>query len=373
VKLRHRLLASAAAAILVVGGGLVVSAGSPAQAHGVTMVPGSRTWLCYKDALRDNGQLIAYNPACAAAIASTGTTPLYNWFAVLRSDAGGRTTGYIPDGSLCSGGTGGPFDFSAYNAVRNDWPVTHLTAGSTIQFQHSNWAAHPGTFHVAITNNGWNPDGPLKWSDLTEIWSSTDPPSTGPAGGLNYYYWNTTLPAGKTGRHIIYVRWVRSDSQENFFSCSDVVFDGGNGQVTGVGPGGTTAPTTPAVTTPPVSTTAPGQTTPPPATTPPAAGSACTATYTTTSSWSNGFQGDVKVTNPSASASLSGWTVKATFADGQTVSQSWGSTFSAAGSLVTFKPATWNSSLAAGASTSFGLLGTTTGSVTAPTVTCSSP
>ncbi|CAM5681358.1 Chitin-binding protein OS=Streptomyces tendae OX=1932 GN=F3L20_17570 PE=4 SV=1 [Streptomyces tendae] len=30
------------------------------------------------------------------------------------------------------------------------------------------------------------------------------------------------------------MQWVRSDSQENFFSCSDVVFDGGNGEVTGI-------------------------------------------------------------------------------------------------------------------------------------------
>ncbi len=35
------------------------------------------------------------------------------------------------------------------------------------------------------------------------------------------------------------MQWVRSDSQENFFSCSDVVFDGGNGEVTGIRGSGT--------------------------------------------------------------------------------------------------------------------------------------
>ena len=37
----------------------------------------------------------------------------------------------------------------------------------------------------------------------------------------------SNLPAGKTGRHIIYSVWTRSDSAETFYNCSDVVFDGG--------------------------------------------------------------------------------------------------------------------------------------------------
>jgi chitin-binding protein len=32
------------------------------------------------------------------------------------------------------------------------------------------------------------------------------------------------LPAGKTGRHLIYVIWQRSDSPEAFYSCSDVTY-----------------------------------------------------------------------------------------------------------------------------------------------------
>src|SRR5690606_21910120 len=56
-----------------------------------------------------------------------------------------------------------------------------------------------------------------------------------------YYHWNARLPSGKSGRHIIYTVWERSDSPETFYSCSDVVFDGGDGEVTGIGPGsGTT-------------------------------------------------------------------------------------------------------------------------------------
>ena len=142
--------------------------------------------------------------------------------------------------SSAAAATGGPYDFTAYNAARADWPMTHLTSGATIQIRYSNWAAHPGTFQVYITKHGWNPTTPLAWGDLEPFGSVTNPPQSGGAGALNYYYWNLQLPVRQTGTHMIFIQWIRSDSQENFFSCSDVVFDGGNGEVTGVGPGGST-------------------------------------------------------------------------------------------------------------------------------------
>jgi len=211
---------------------VVASLPSPAAAHGVAMEPGSRTFLCYQDMLASGNQTPS-NPACAAAVAETGTNPLYNWFAVLDSNGGGRTTGYIPDGELCSGGHNGPYDFSSYNAARADWPKTHLTAGSNIEIKYSNWAAHPGDFDVYITKDGWTPDRRLAWGDLSLIQTVTDPPQSGGAGsnGSNYH-WNLQLPQGKSGQHMIFIHWIRSDSQENFYSCSDVVFDGGNGEVT---------------------------------------------------------------------------------------------------------------------------------------------
>ena len=206
---------------------------SPASAHGVAMVPGSRTYLCYQDLIAHSSTQMPANPACATAVAETGTTPLYNWFAVLDSNGAGQTVGYIPDGEICSGGHNGPYNFSSYNAARSDWPKTHLTAGSTIQVQYSNWAAHPGSFNVYITNDGWTPDTPLAWGDLTLIQTVTDPPQSGsPGANGGHYYWNLQLPQGKGGQQMIFIHWIRSDSRENFYSCSDVVFDGGNGEVT---------------------------------------------------------------------------------------------------------------------------------------------
>ena len=237
MKTRRRLALGFALAILPAMAATLLVAPT-ASAHGAPIIPGSRTYLCWVDGLRNTGEIIPHNPACAAAIAQSGPTPLYNWFGVLRSDAGGRTVGFIPDGKLCSGNAT-VFNFSGFDQAHPDWPLTHLTAGASIQFRYNNWADHPGTFYVHITRDGWNPNQPLRWSDLEEPFLEiTNPPSTGgPGSADNYYFWTGNLPSGKTGRHIIYMRWVRSDSQENFFSCSDVVFDGGNGEVTGVGPG----------------------------------------------------------------------------------------------------------------------------------------
>ncbi|MGW0761079.1 lytic polysaccharide monooxygenase auxiliary activity family 9 protein [Streptomyces sp. NPDC002814] len=234
----HRLFALLGALLLALA---VVSLPSPAAAHGVAMGPGSRTYLCYLDLLQNGSTQMPSNPACRAAVQQAGTTPLYNWFAVLDSNAGGRSAGYVPDGKLCSAGDRSPYNFSPYNAARTDWPKTHLTSGSNIQINYSNWAHHPGKFEVYITKNGWSPTTPLAWGHLTHLQTVTDPPQTsGPGSVGGHYYWDLRLPA-RSGPHMLFVQWIRSDSQENFFSCSDVVFDGGQGEVTGLGGGRTTA------------------------------------------------------------------------------------------------------------------------------------
>ncbi|WP_336207412.1 lytic polysaccharide monooxygenase [Nonomuraea sp. LPB2021202275-12-8] len=353
--IRSAVLAAAAALAMIVAA-LVI----PAQAHGVSMFPGGRTFLCWQDGLRDNGQILPYNPACAAAVAQSGATPLYNWFAVLRSDGAGRTSGFIPDGQLCSGGTGGPYDFTAYNAVRSDWPLTHLTSGANIQMRHSNWAEHPGAFNYYVTKNGWNPNGPLKWSDLEPFGSVTNPPDNGGPGGLNYYYWNAQLPSGKSGRHIIFTHWIRSDSNENFYSCSDVAFDGGNGEVTGVGPGGTSSPD-PSVT--PTSTP-----------TDPVPTGACSATLRAVDNgWAGHFQGEVTVRN-TGTAAINGWTVRWTYSGGQGFEGApWNAQLTGQPPSVVVKNASYNGQLAANASTTFGFNATGTAPSPVPTLTCTSP
>lgn len=320
---------------------------TPAGAHGAMESIGSRTFLCYEDGLTSTGQIVPQNPACQAAVASSGTTPLYNWFAVGNRTAAGGTVGTIPDGKLCSGNSN-YFDFSGFDQARNDWPTTHLTSGATVTIKYNKWAAHPGTFNLFITKDGWDPTKPLTWSEVESVpfSTATNPASVGDPGSVSsYYYWTATLPANKTGYHIIFSQWVRSDSTENFLGCSDVMFDGGNGNVTGIGAGAS----------------------PPPNPTP------CSAAYTITNSWPGGFQGQVTVTNPTAST-MYGWHVSWTMPDGETISSSWNGTLSQAGSLATVTAASWNSQLAPAATTSFGFTANFSGTPTVPTgVTCESP
>src|SRR6185312_2942065 len=143
---RSRTAALLTAALTFALGAVALAASpQPAAAHGAAMTPGARTYLCWQDGLSQTGEIRPNNPACAAAVAQSGTNSLYNWFSVLRSDAGGRTTGFIPDGQLCSGGNP---NFTGFNVARADFPVTHLTSGANLGFRYNKWAAHPGWFYL---------------------------------------------------------------------------------------------------------------------------------------------------------------------------------------------------------------------------------
>ncbi|MFF5052732.1 cellulase family glycosylhydrolase [Micromonospora sp. NPDC000663] len=112
--------------------------------------------------------------------------------------------------------------------------------------------------------------------------------------------------------------------------------------------------------------TTPPPTTPPPTTPPPNGG--CTATYTITNSWQGGFQGEVRVT--AGARAITGWTAGWTFANGQSVTQSWNVALTSSGTTVTARNVDYNGRLAAGASTSFGFIGGWTGTNAAPVVSC---
>jgi mannan endo-1,4-beta-mannosidase len=84
--------------------------------------------------------------------------------------------------------------------------------------------------------------------------------------------------------------------------------------------------------------------------------------------WNNGFQGEVRVT--AGSRAITGWTVTWTFPNGQTLGSAWNATVTASGSTVTARNLSYNGSVAAGASTTFGFLGTWTGTNGIPTASC---
>ncbi|MGW7571839.1 endo-1,4-beta-xylanase [Streptomyces tendae] len=94
----------------------------------------------------------------------------------------------------------------------------------------------------------------------------------------------------------------------------------------------------------------------------------CTATYTRTADWSSGYNGQVTIT--AGGEPISSWTATVTLPAQQSVSSLWNGTPTWSGNVMTVRPS-WNGTLAAGASTSFGFTVAKNGSDAAPAVgTC---
>ncbi|MGW2670262.1 lytic polysaccharide monooxygenase auxiliary activity family 9 protein [Streptomyces sp. NPDC001272] len=196
----------------------------PAAAHGSMTDPVSRVAGCYAE-----GPEAPKSAACKAAVAVSGSQALYDWNAVNIANAAGKSRSLIPDGQLCSAGNA---KYKGLDLARADWPATPMSSGAHT-FRYKGTAPHKGSFALYVTKDGYDPSKPLKWSDLepAPFAQATDP---GMSGG-DYVF--TGVVPKKTGRHLIYSIWQRSDSPEAFYTCSDVVFgkDGGGSGTGGAG------------------------------------------------------------------------------------------------------------------------------------------
>ncbi|MGK5632003.1 lytic polysaccharide monooxygenase auxiliary activity family 9 protein [Streptomyces sp. URMC 123] len=220
-------LALAAVAGLTVFGSLATA--GTAAAHGSMTNPVSRVSACYAE-----GPENPKSAACKAAVRAGGTQALYDWNEVNIGDVAGRHQQRIPDGKLCSAGRD---KYKGLDLPRADWPATTMKSGAHT-FAYRATAPHRGSFQLYITKDGYDPSKPLKWSDLEAkpFASVTDPTLRNGS-----YVFNGTVPR-KTGRHLIYSVWQRSDSPEAFYTCSDVVF----GKAAAASAGEAAAPAAPA-------------------------------------------------------------------------------------------------------------------------------
>ncbi|WP_320778499.1 cellulose-binding domain-containing protein, partial [Streptomyces sp. CRN 30] len=87
----------------------------------------------------------------------------------------------------------------------------------------------------------------------------------------------------------------------------------------------------------------------------PTAAPPCRVHYRLDSQWPDGFQATVTFTTAEA---LDDWRVSWTFPDGQHVTQMWDATPSGSGAHVTATAASYNAAVPAGATVTFGFLGT---------------
>ncbi|MEU7720075.1 lytic polysaccharide monooxygenase auxiliary activity family 9 protein [Streptomyces tibetensis] len=216
-----------AASVAALGGlplALTALSAAPAAAHGAMGDPVSRVSQCYAE-----GPESPRSAACKAAVAAGGTQALYDWNGIRIGDAGGRHQQLIPDGKLCSADNA---EFKGLDLPRADWPATAVRSGS-YTFKYRVTAPHKGTFTVYLTKPGYDPAKPLAWKDLDlahPVATSTDPAATG-----GFYTFSGKLPQ-RSGKHLLYAVWQRSDSPEAFYSCSDVSFGGGGGTAGGAAP-----------------------------------------------------------------------------------------------------------------------------------------
>ncbi|AVT31663.1 cellulose-binding protein [Plantactinospora sp. BC1] len=333
-----RPLAVAATALLMLTVFLVDP--QPAEAHGSAVDPASRHYGCatrWVDWL--NPVMRTQDPMCWQAY-QANPAAMWTWNGLIQDNVHNDHRARVPDGQLCGGGD------ATYSALDNPGLWRAQVVPNTFTWTMHDQARHGAAYiRIYVTRQGFDPvTQRLRWSDL-ELVRDTGPfPDTGwPTrpddpllNGVDYSF-QVSAP-GRTGRHIVYAVWRAGHADQNYYMCSDVRF-----------PGGTPDPTTP-----------------PPS--PPPGNDGCTATYAVTSQWNGGFQAEVKVT--AGSAAIRGWTVSMVFPDGQTVGQSWNASVSSNGSTVTAGNTTQNGNLAAGASTTFGVLGAWLGANRAPSLGC---
>ncbi len=194
-----------------------------AYAHGTMLVPESRMYKCRFANNPENPR----DPACKAAKEAVGTAqPFYDWSAIRQGNADSRHRTLINDGQLCSGGNS---IYAGMDILRSDWRSTPISADANGKFEFIYYAS---AVHATkdmifyITKSDWQPGSIMRWSDMDEFCRFDNVPLT-QFQGKSVYKMSCKLPQ-RSGKHVIFNVWQRSDSGEAFYSCSDVSFSGTN-------------------------------------------------------------------------------------------------------------------------------------------------
>ncbi len=128
----------------------------------------------------------------------------------------------VPDGLLCSAGDPKK---SGMDVPSPYWHTQGLTLNADGTFNivfHATAQHNPSYWEIYLSKAGFDPaSAPLSWGQLDKIASFGD---LKPDGQSNYVLPSISIPAGRSGRAVIYTRWQREDpAGEGFYNCSDVI------------------------------------------------------------------------------------------------------------------------------------------------------
>lgn len=177
-----------------------------ASAHGYLEVPPSRAFACQKG-LNTNCGGAQYEPQ------SVGET-----FKGFPAGVGGAPLQGPVDGKIASGGHSLFSAMDAQSATR--WHLTEIKERN-IEFQWRYTAIHPATKHeYFITRNGWNPNESLKRATFDNTpFCTIDGGNQKPSNSDKHA---CTIPADKSGQHIILAIWTVGDTDAAFYNVADV-------------------------------------------------------------------------------------------------------------------------------------------------------
>ena len=184
-----------------------------AQAHGTIVSPSTRAYQCWQawGNQHMNPAMQQQDPMCYQAFQANPDT-MWNWMSALRDGLGAQFEARTPDGDLCSNGL-----------ARNDsldqpgaWRTTNVPRNLTVQLYDQ--ASHGADyFRVYVTKQGFNPTTQrLGWGNLDLI---ATPGRYAPAQNISF---NVSIPAGRTGQHILFVIWQASHLDQAYMWCSDI-------------------------------------------------------------------------------------------------------------------------------------------------------
>jgi endoglucanase len=197
------------------------------------------------------------------------------------------------------------------------------------------------------------------------------------ASGMSFTYWAWNPDSGDTGG-IVQDDWVTVNANKQAIVGPYLIAPVGSATTatpttgpTSPGSGPTSASPSPTASrsaspSPTTSSPSPSPTAASPTPTP---GSHCGVSYSIASSWSGGFTANVTVTN-TGTTTLNNWTVGWTVPSGVTLVNAWSSTITTSGTTWTITAPSWATSLAAGASTTFGFQANGSSAPAPANITC---